>query len=50
MIDILATIFVVGVFVNFGYSKYKKKKSGITGCDHCAGCKQLNDCVTKEIK
>ncbi len=48
MIDILAVIFVVGVFANFGYSKYKRKKAGIVGCEHCAGCVKSNSCSTKK--
>ncbi len=48
MIDILAILFLIGVFTNFGYSKYKKKKSGIVGCEHCGGCKQSSSCADKK--
>ncbi len=48
MIDILAILFIIGVFVNFGYSKYKKKKAGIVGCEHCSGCAKSSSCSDKK--
>ncbi len=50
MIDMLAILFIVGVFANFGYSKYRDKKKGVVGCAHCSKCEQPVDCTEKEKK
>ncbi len=44
IIDILVVLFIIIVFVSFGYSRYKAKKNGIVGCGHCLGCAQVDNC------
>ncbi len=47
VIDILTVIFIIGIFVNFGYGRYKKKKNGVVGCTQCNNCTQAKGCDSK---